>query len=212
MITTLDGWLRGARLAGGAGVTPGTRAGLGGRRGGAPAGPAFPHSAWRAGVLPRWVPLPGQPPALGWAGRRGSVLPGRPPRAGPSGRRGWVLAAARSTPARCTSAADVGFSLRRILEGCVRIGRFRGTGGHGRGQPGPGALQPLLADRGQPLAPFPQVQRLLQGQAAALQAAHHLGELVTGLLVAECGGRAISGLLCVRPCPAGSALALTAST
>jgi AcrR family transcriptional regulator len=57
-----------------------------------------------------------------------------------------------------------------------------------RFQPGPGAFQPLLADRGQPLAALPQVEGLLQGQAARLQLAHHLGELIPGLLVAERAG------------------------
>src|SRR6202020_2098323 len=81
------------------------------------------------------------------------------------------------------------------LEGRVLVGGLRGAGGHRRGEPGPGALQPLLADGGQLLTTFPQVQRLLQSPPAALQAAPHLGELVTGLLVTECGGPIVPGRL-----------------
>src|SRR6266851_1421780 len=63
-----------------------------------------------------------------------------------------------------------------------------------RGEPGPGAFEPLLADRGEPLAAFPEVERLLQGQPACLKPLDHVGELVTGLLV-----RKPVGLVAARP-------------
>ena len=65
--------------------------------------------------------------------------------------------------------------------------------GHGGRQPGPRAVEPLLAHRGQPLAALPQLERLLQAQAAGLEPLDHRGQLVPGLLVGQglAGGRAI---------------------
>ena len=57
--------------------------------------------------------------------------------------------------------------------------------GHGGGQPGAGAVQPLGADRGQLLAALPEVERLLEGEPARFQPPHHAGELVACLLVGE---------------------------
>src|ERR1700722_12325538 len=59
------------------------------------------------------------------------------------------------------------------------------AGGHGGGQPGAGAVQPLGAHRGQLLAALPQVERLLEGEAARFEPLHHAGQLVPGLLVCE---------------------------
>src|SRR6185312_293258 len=85
-----------------------------------------------------------------------------------------------------------GASLKRRV---LVVSRLTGVvaGGHGRGQPGPRAVQPLAAHRGQPLAALPQLERLLQGQPAGLQALDHRGQLVPGLLVAE-GLGALRGL------------------
>src|SRR5690242_15549540 len=49
--------------------------------------------------------------------------------------------------------------------------------------PGPGEL--LLAPAGQGLPAFPEGERLVEAQAADLQDADDLGELVAGLLVAQ---------------------------
>src|SRR3984957_2569688 len=63
------------------------------------------------------------------------------------------------------------------------VGRL--AGGDGGGQPRAGAVQPLGAYRGQPLAALPQVERLLEGEPARFEPLHHAGELVPGLLVSE---------------------------
>ncbi len=66
-----------------------------------------------------------------------------------------------------------------------RRGLVARPGLHRGGQPGARALQPLLADPREPLAPLPQRQGLLQREPAGLQPLHHLRELVAGLLVRE---------------------------
>src|SRR5207248_376630 len=98
-----------------------------------------------------------------------------------------------------------------VLEGRRRVARLV-LGGQGGGQPRPGALQPLLADRGEPLATFPELERFLQGEAPAFQPPHHLDELITRLLVRHlCGGRSrrslVSGGLAVGRLVAGARLA-----
>src|SRR5215831_20979701 len=85
-------------------------------------------------------------------------------------------------------------------------------GGPGGGEPRPGALQPLLADRGEPLATFPELERFLQGEAPAFQPPHYLDELIACLLIRHlCGGRRRRGLasggLAVRRLVAGGLLA-----
>src|SRR5436190_7869369 len=86
-----------------------------------------------------------------------------------------------------------------VLEGRRRVARLV-LGGQGGGQPRPGALQPLLADRGEPLSSFPELERFLQGQAPAFQPPHHLDELIACLLVGHlCGGRYRRGLACGGP-------------
>src|SRR5690606_13371437 len=60
-----------------------------------------------------------------------------------------------------------------------------GVLGQGRGELGAGPLQPRLTRLRQLLAAFPQRQRLLEGQPARLQAAHHRRQLLAGLLVAQ---------------------------
>src|SRR5215831_539384 len=68
-------------------------------------------------------------------------------------------------------------------------------GGPGGGEPRPGTLQPLLADRGEPLASFPEFERFLQGEAPAFQPPHYLDELIACLLVRHlCGGLSRRGL------------------
>src|SRR5215831_821844 len=68
-------------------------------------------------------------------------------------------------------------------------------GGPGGGEPRPGALQPLLADRGEPLASFPELERFLQGEAPAFQPPYYLEELIACLLVRHlCGGLSRRGL------------------
>jgi hypothetical protein len=82
------------------------------------------------------------------------------------------------------------------------VGWVSGPGRHGRGEPGPRPFQPLLADRCQLLATFPQIERLLQGQAARFQPLDYLGELVTGLLVGDRSrlpGRPAGWLRLARP-------------
>src|SRR5690606_6223139 len=68
-------------------------------------------------------------------------------------------------------------------EGRVVLTARLGPARHGGGQLHPGALQPLLTDRGQLLTALPELDRLLQGEPARLQAAHHLGQLLACLLV-----------------------------
>ena len=68
--------------------------------------------------------------------------------------------------------------------------------GQGGGEPRPGALQPLPADGGEVLAPFPEFERLLQGEPSAFQPPDHLDQLVACLLVGHlCGGCALGGLV-----------------
>ena len=70
----------------------------------------------------------------------------------------------------------------------TRVSWVTCRGRHGRGEPRPCAFQPLLADRGQPLATFPQVEGLLQSQPTRFQPPDHLGELVARLLIGDRGG------------------------
>src|SRR5215475_15609225 len=75
------------------------------------------------------------------------------------------------------------------LERRGRVGRLV-LGGPGGGEPRPGALQPLQADRGELLATFPELEGFLQREAPALQPPYYLDELVACLLVRHlCGGR-----------------------
>src|SRR5512132_3677554 len=86
-------------------------------------------------------------------------------------------------------------AVRRGLErrgGVAGIGLF----GQGGGEPRPSALQPLQADSGEMLAPFPELERFLQGEPSTLQPPDHLDELVARLLVGHLGGgRAPTGLV-----------------
>src|SRR5215475_7574964 len=67
--------------------------------------------------------------------------------------------------------------------------------GQDGGQPRPGTLQPLQADGGQALAPFPELERFLQGEPSAFQPPDHLDELVARLLVGHLRGRrGVAGL------------------
>src|SRR5260370_20382847 len=72
--------------------------------------------------------------------------------------------------------SEGGVFLGRVLVGVVALG-------HGRGEPGPRAVQPLAAHPREPFAAFAQFQRLLQGQAARLKALDDRRQLVPGLLI-----------------------------
>src|SRR5215470_1967222 len=93
-----------------------------------------------------------------------------------------------------------GGSQRNLRAAAVPLERRGGVaglvlGGQGGGEPRPRALQPLQADGGQTLAPFPELERLLQGEPPALQPPDHLDELVARLLVGHLrGGRRLAGL------------------
>src|SRR5215475_13325502 len=85
------------------------------------------------------------------------------------------------------------------LERRGRVGRLV-LGGPGGGEPRPGALQPLQADRGEPLAAFPELEGFLQGEAPAFQPADYLEELVARLLVRHLlGGRPLRRLAAGGP-------------
>src|ERR1017187_8399823 len=71
----------------------------------------------------------------------------------------------------------------RVVLGLARVGVV--ALGHRGGQPGAGAVQPLPAHRREPPAAFPELERLLEGQAARLQALDHRRQLVSGLLVGK---------------------------
>src|ERR1700759_2699565 len=84
----------------------------------------------------------------------------------------------------------VGVTLKRGLGVCGpvpgRAARVTGLArGDGRAEPGPGAVQPLGADRGELLAPLPQAERLLKGQAARLELLDYAAQLVAGLLIRQ---------------------------
>src|SRR5215472_6911312 len=109
------------------------------------------------------------------------------------------------------TAAQARAPTNRGLERRGRIARLV-LGGQGGGQPRPGTLQPLLADRGEPLATLPELERFLQAEAPAFQPPHHLDELIACLLIRHlCGGRRrrgpASGGLAVGRLVAGGLLA-----
>src|SRR5215472_8426506 len=106
----------------------------------------------------------------------------------------WPRGSARCT--RRTSCPNwPGWRASRALEGRGLLARLLAVRGrvirlgralrHGRGHPGPGTFQPFGADGGQPLAPLPEVQRLLEGEPAGLEPLDHPGELVARLLVGQ---------------------------
>ena len=120
------------------------------------------------------------------------------------------------SPHRDGPAATVLAARRRaaaVRAGPARGGRLRSErrvgaarlilGRQGGGEPRPGALQPLQADGGELLAPFPEFERFLQGEPAPFQPLDDPDELVARLLVGHlragrprlvAGGPAVAGL------------------
>src|SRR5437773_8230478 len=95
---------------------------------------------------------------------------------------------------------------RAVRRGLERRGGVAGIGlfGQGGGEPRPGTLQPLQADGGEVLAPFPELERFLQGEPSTFQPPDHLDELVARLLVRHLGGgRARTGLVAAGLVAAG---------
>src|SRR6266568_4506875 len=122
-------------------------------------------------------------PALG-----GTGLP-------PSGASSWT--------GRC--AAGQRGSGGAALEGGGGVAGLAG-GGCGGGEPRPDAFQPLRADGGQAFAPFPEFQRLFEGEPAAFQAPDHIRQLIPCLLVRDWGAwvcRVLAVASCHRCQPTG---------
>src|SRR5437762_301723 len=112
----------------------------------------------------------------------------------------WGLLAAMG---RAAGAGPAGAGRRLRSERRVGAARF-GLGRQGGGEPRPGALQPLQADGGEVLAPFPELERFLQGEPSTFQPPDHLDELVARLLVRHLGGgRARTGLVAAGLVAAG---------
>src|SRR5206468_1571505 len=97
--------------------------------------------------------------------RRPQPLPDRP----------WACAPRSAAPCLARAAAR---------GAAVRAALARRSSGR-LSEPGPGAVEPPLADRRELLAALPEGQRLLQRGAACLEPAHHVDELVPGVLVAR---------------------------
>jgi hypothetical protein len=93
-----------------------------------------------------------------------------------------------------------GWSQDQPVRGLERRGGVAGLvlDGQGGGKPRPGTLQPLQADGREALAAFPQLERFLQGEPAALQPPDHLDELVACLLVGHLGGGQVRAGLITR--------------